>query len=252
MTRAPLGLVTIRRKKGRIAGFGAPRIPVQTLWCGTNRPRKKFGKRANGWSFPPAVRELLLQECVGKTVLHLFGGRADFGFRLDIDPSTQPDVIGDAWLPPFDRDSFDVVILDPPYFTLQQQEKLALMRIAAWIARERVYWFHTIWIPGDRSLALEKAWLIRVGDQCAVRCLEVFSVREPKIEPPRYFERGPAMKYNRWLQGQQELALPFDAQPSSAANDSPVITPNVDMEPCSAGVKSRVYQPARSANGGVQ
>jgi hypothetical protein len=71
------GLVTIRRKKGRIAGFANAPCPVDVLWCGTNRPRKKYGERKNGWSFPPAVRELLLQETQGLTVLHLFGGQAD-------------------------------------------------------------------------------------------------------------------------------------------------------------------------------
>ena len=51
----------------------------------------------------------------GQSVLHLFGGQATWGRRLDIDSTLKPDVIGDAWLPPFKRDAFDVVIIDPPY-----------------------------------------------------------------------------------------------------------------------------------------
>lgn len=195
-----MAVVKIRRKRGRIAGFAAPRVPVEILWCGTNRPRRKYGNRRNGWSFPPAVRELLLQETEGRTVLHLFGGQADFGVRMDLDPATNPHMVGDAWLPPFPRDSFDVVVLDPPYAQLRQQEKFALMWAACWIARQHVYWFSTVWIASDRSLPLDRAWLIRVGDQCAIRCLQKFAVREPKRRPlqPGEFKRGEALKYNRW------------------------------------------------------
>lgn len=195
----PPGFVRISRARGRIAGWAKPRIPVQILWCGTNRPRKKHGARRNGWSFPPAVRELLLQECKGLTVVHLFGGRADFGARLDVDPATKPDVVGDAYLPPFARDSFDVVILDPPYTQVRQQEKIALLRAAAWIARRSVIWFHTVWVEADRNLPLQRGWLVYCGTQCSIRCLEFFDVREPKRPPLAKFTRGPAIKYNRWL-----------------------------------------------------
>lgn len=201
------GFVEISRKRGRIAGFGAPRVPVDLLWCGTNRPRKKFGRRQNGWSFPPAVRELLLQETAGKTVVHFFGGKADFGLRMDIDPDTNPDVIADAYLPPFARDSFDVVILDPPYHQMRQQEKIALLLAAAWVARCHIYWFHTVWIATDVNTPLEHAWLIRTGDQCAVRCLQKFRVVPDKREPlaPGEFKRGYPLKYNRWARAAGEL-----------------------------------------------
>ena len=61
--------------------------------------------------------------------------RSTFGVRLDVDPATNPDVIGDAWLPPFAKDSFDVVILDPPYVRFNAQVKCALFRAAGWVAR---------------------------------------------------------------------------------------------------------------------
>jgi hypothetical protein len=201
------GLVTINRRRGRIAGYSAPSVPVDVLWCGTNRPRRKHGHRRNGWSFPPAVRELLLQETQGRTVVHLFGGRADFGVRLDLDASLKPDVIGDAFLPPFARDSFDVVILDPPYYRMSQQESFALNRASAWIARQHVYWLNTVWITTHRELPLERAWLVRWGDYCAVRTLQKFAVREPKLEPlkPGEFQRGPALKYNRWAKAGEPL-----------------------------------------------
>lgn len=164
--------------------------PVDVLWCPNTRK--------NGWSFPPAVRKHLERDCAGKTVLHLFGGLSTFGTRLDVDPATRPDVIGDAWLPPFARDSFDIVILDPPYVRFNAQLKCALFRAAGDIARERVVWFHTIWASQAYGLKTERAWLVRTGDSCHVRALQYFRV-DSKPGPVKYFTRGPAMKYNRWL-----------------------------------------------------
>lgn len=175
---------------------------VDVLWCGNSRQG-----RSNLWSFPPKVNRKLQADFAGKTVLHLFGGRAKFGTRLDIDPTVRPDVIGDAWMPPFGRDSFDVVILDPPYFTINAQVKVALFRNAAWIAREQVVWFHTIWAAGYNVTKLRESWLVRVGDHCHVRCLQYFDIREPKLPLPARFLRGPAMKYNRWLAN--PYGLPF-------------------------------------------
>lgn len=173
--------------------------PVEVLWCGNSR-----GK---GWSFPVAVRDRLQADFKGKSVLHLFGGRATFGTRLDIDPLTQPDVLGDAWVPPFGKDSFDVVILDPPYFLFNAMEKNSLFRGSAWIAKETVVWFHTIWASQAQGLKTERAWLVRCGDQNYVRCLQYFNVYRKPETPARYFGRGPAMKYNRWLNQPQGFAF---------------------------------------------
>jgi hypothetical protein len=182
------------------------RKPIGIIWCSNRSSHSK--ERRNGWSFPPAVAKQIQTDSAGMSVLHLFGGQATFGTRLDIDPTTHPDVQGDAWLPPFGKDTFDVVVLDPPYFRLNQQEKNSLLAGAAWIARHRVVWFHTIWIASDRRLTLERSWFVRVGDTCHVRCLQYFLATERKLEPRRYFERGPAMKYNRWLQQPQGLPFP--------------------------------------------
>ena len=48
-------------------------------------------------------------------ILHSFGGKGEFGIRLDINPDIKPDVVGDAHYLPFKDDTFDLVILDPPY-----------------------------------------------------------------------------------------------------------------------------------------
>lgn len=146
----------------------------------------------------------------GASVYHPFGGRAKFGLRGDIDPIVKPDVIADAWLPPFAQGSFDVVILDPPYVNINQQMKNQLLRSAAFIAKKRVIWFHTMWIAGagQSQLRLERSWLVRVGDSCAVRCIQVFKVLPGAAEKPtNHFSRGPAIKYNRWLIQPERLPL---------------------------------------------
>lgn len=177
------------------------RESTEVLWCSNNRQGM-----SNGWSFPPAVRRRLLADTAGMSVLHLFGGRSSFGTRIDVDPIVRPDVIGDAWLPPFRKESFDVVILDPPYVTMNAQVKTALFRAAGYIARRRVVWFATQWQAASGGLRAERGWLVRVGDSCQVRCLQYFTIEERR-GPVTHFKRGPAMKYNRWLAGSMPLEL---------------------------------------------
>lgn len=175
----------------------------ETLWC----PNQRHG-RSNGWSYPPAVEKLLRSVTAGRTVLQLFGGRSRWGTKLDIDPTTKPHVRGDAWMPPFARNSFDVVILDPPYVGINQQMKQALLYGAAFVAREHVYWFHTQWVAPDSILQRERSWLVRVGDSCSCRCLIEWRVKQQnKRVPSLKFTRGPALRYNRWLDGAQRLPL---------------------------------------------
>jgi hypothetical protein len=175
---------------------------------------KSAPRRAvDGWAFPRAIRNLLVQECDGLSVLHLFGGKADFGTRLDMDERTKPDIIGDAWLPPFAKDSFDVVIMDPPYHgdfrSMSNQKTRALFAGAAWIARKRVVWLHTLWIESPARCHMEKSWLVKIGRHCSVRCLQFFTVpsSQDKLPPVKFFRRGPAIRYNRWLL--QPQGLPF-------------------------------------------
>lgn len=182
------------------------------LWCSNQRVGT-----GNGWKFPPKVRRQLVEDCRGSSVLHLFGGHADFGTRLDIDAIVRPDVLGDAWLPPFARDSFDVVVLDPPYVHLPSIAKVALFRAAAWIARRRVVWFATWWVSQSPGLTPEASWLIRIGDNCHVRCLQYFTVKPDKLEPVKHFRRGPAVRYSRWLAQPQGFA--FEEMPAEPICD---------------------------------
>ena len=181
---------------------GTPIPRPETLWCSNTR-----GGGSNRWSYPPNVEKLLREITEGKTVLQLFGGLSRWGLKLDIDPITKPHVLGDAWMPPFRKDAFDVVLVDPPYSGINQQMKQVLLRGAAYVAKERVIWFHTQWVAPDSGMHRERSWLVRVGDSCACRCIIEWSVRPEKKPPMLRFTRGPALKYNRWLVGNVGLPL---------------------------------------------
>ena len=48
-------------------------------------------------------------------VLHSFGGSAQFGIKIDINPENQPTIIATAEALPFKDNTFDLVIGDPPF-----------------------------------------------------------------------------------------------------------------------------------------
>lgn len=182
-----------------------PRRPVGILWCPNDGGAGR--KNKDGWSFPRVIESKIVELTAGGSVCHFFGGKAKFGFRLDCDLLTNPDVVGDAWLPPFRSGSFDSVVLDPPYFMMSREILFSLLYAASWTARQQVIWLHTIWSPSGAGLRLDQSWLVRCGDSRVVRCLQVFRKNGKIITPMRRFSRGPMMKYNRWLV--QPRSLPF-------------------------------------------
>lgn len=92
-------------------------------WC---LPRPKKDKYPGGFPlhFERRLLELLysLGAPRGSKILHPFGGKAEYGVKIDINPKVNPDCIADAHNLPFKDGSFDVVILDPPYSNEQSKE----------------------------------------------------------------------------------------------------------------------------------
>ena len=61
------------------------------------------------------LRELDIDRQAKHTILHPFGGKAEFGIRIDLKDEVKPDIFADAHNLPFRDSIFNVVILDPPY-----------------------------------------------------------------------------------------------------------------------------------------
>ena len=124
-------------------------------------------------------------------------------------------------MPPFGPRSFGTVVLDPPYWRIHTQEADGLLRAAAMVATDRVIWLHTVWMGRRSYLDPVRSWLIRVGDFHLCRCLQVFRpVQGPRLEWPRYFRAGPALRYNKWLAGQAPLQFPDPPTPNRAPQSS--------------------------------
>jgi len=83
-------------------------------------PRPRRSNKYIG-SFPQhfekkVIRLLGFNEIEDKEkILHPFGGMSEYGIRVDIKPEVNPDFTGDAHDLNFKDESFDLVILDPPY-----------------------------------------------------------------------------------------------------------------------------------------
>lgn len=94
---------------------------IETLTWVLPRPRKEKFKGGFPLHFEKKLWKLLGEP---KKVLHPFGGRAEIGERVDIDPTNEPDYVGDAHNLGFIKDNtYDLVILDPPYDD-EQSKKL--------------------------------------------------------------------------------------------------------------------------------
>ena len=100
-------------------------VPRETWWL----PRPKRNKYKGG--YPLWFEEKLLtqygfdykNEDLKDKVLHIFAGMTKFGFRVDIKPEVEPDLICDAHNLPDDwTDKWEMVILDPPYSDEESKE----------------------------------------------------------------------------------------------------------------------------------
>lgn len=88
-----------------------PRVITTIAWTLPRPPKSKY---KGGF---PLFFEQNLMQLLGypEKVLHPFGGMAEWGTRVDLNPDLEPDILGDAHDLPIPGESFDCVVLDPPY-----------------------------------------------------------------------------------------------------------------------------------------
>jgi len=85
---------------------------IRELWY---LPRPN-GTKYKG-SFPLHFEKRLFSMYKPNLVLQPFGGKAEYGIRVDVNLEVAPDIIADAHFLPFKDNSFDFILCDPPYST---------------------------------------------------------------------------------------------------------------------------------------
>lgn len=130
-------------------------------------PRPPKSKYKGGF---PLYFEQNLQQLLGypTDVLHPFGGRAEIGVRVDLDATLEPDVVADAHELPFADETFDCVILDPPYSDEEAAELYGTPKL-----RPAVY------IAEAVRVCREGGWVVLYGDReprRPARCNHTFRI----------------------------------------------------------------------------
>ena len=69
------------------------------------------------WSWSEDLDQVLEKKFKGLSILNFPCGKSRIGLRADLDPSVNPDITADLFMPLeyFKPSSFDVVICDPPF-----------------------------------------------------------------------------------------------------------------------------------------
>ena len=155
---------------------------IQNLFWFLPRPRTHRNYKGG---FPKYFEKLLI-ELLGhpKLILHPFGGRAEFGLRVDIKLIVKPDVVASASRLPFHSNKFDLVILDPPYSDKEStklygtgrvplkaaiKESIRVLRPAGWLAL-----YHRLVLPRPRFTILRCRIAVGVGPNHELRICQVF------------------------------------------------------------------------------
>lgn len=116
-------------------------------------------------------------------ILHPFGGKAEFGIRIDVNEEVQPDVIADAHNLPFADGLFDLVLLDPPYSDEYSERLYATKGVkfkeytaeAVRVLKEGSYlvMYHYLATPGIQGTILVKRIFIETRVWHKLRCVHV-------------------------------------------------------------------------------
>ena len=132
------------------------------------------------------LRELDINRQAKYTILHPFGGKAEFGTRVDIKSEVNPDVIADAHNLPFKNDIFNIVILDPPYNEEYSRRLYGTQKIklkwtkyiteAVRVLKEKGYlvMYHCLATPRIKDTILTKRIFLETRVWHKLRCVHIY------------------------------------------------------------------------------
>jgi len=137
-------------------------------------------------SFPLYFEERLL-DLLGlpksAMILHSFGGKAQYGIRIDVNQEVNPDVLADAHNLPFKDEVFDLVVLDPPYSDEYSKKLYATKRVkfkdytveAARVCKESGYvvMYHYLATPRIPNTILVKRIFVETRVWHKLRCVHI-------------------------------------------------------------------------------
>ena len=148
-------------------------------------PRPSKSKYIGG--FPLHFEKKLLRELdispETHKILHPFGGKAEFGIRLDLNKDVSPDIIADAHILPFEDNSFDIVICDPPYneeyakrlYNLPKPKFKTWVTESVRVLKENGYLvlYHFLALPSVENTLLEKRIFLETRVWHKLRCVHI-------------------------------------------------------------------------------
>lgn len=127
-----------------------------------------------------------------KKVLHPFGGMAEIGVRVDLNPETNPDYVGDAHDLPFDDGEFDAVICDPPYSNEENEQLYGItkpLKMKEWVNEaERVLkpngflvLYHDRWLTKPRNCEYWMRIIVLVSQHHRGRICGIFQKKGDNV-----------------------------------------------------------------------
>lgn len=162
---------------------------IETLAWVLPRPRKSKYKGGFPLHFEKKIIRLLgFNEVLDKErILHPFGGMAEFGLRCDIktDIDIPPDFYCDAHSLPFKDNSFNLVILDPPYSDQENKDlyggkiklrwgKYSSEAVRVCTPSGFVVVYHKLCTPTPKGTRLVKRILLETRVWHALRCIHIY------------------------------------------------------------------------------
>tara|TARA_Y100001963_G_C6691652_1_gene404927 strand:+ start:388 stop:819 length:432 start_codon:yes stop_codon:yes gene_type:complete len=120
---------------------------------------KKDHRIKKSWIWPKKVHELVESHINGRSV-NICAGQSTLGtVKVDLDKKNKPDVIANMRNLPFDDDSFDTVISDPPWklgYYQRWKPFFECVRVCK-IGGKIIY--NSTWMPDSDQVKLIDCWI---------------------------------------------------------------------------------------------